>query len=55
MYQLYEKIDEDTDNIIGEFIPKKDEKLSEKSKETNQIEYGQRLWIIIKLQLKKSY
>ena len=25
MYQLYEKIDEDTDNIIGEFIPKKDE------------------------------
>lgn len=43
MYQLYEKIDEDTDNIIGEFIPKKDEKLSEKSKETNQIEYGQRL------------
>ena len=27
MYQLYEKIDEDTDNIIGEFTPKKDEKI----------------------------
>ena len=28
MYQLYEKIDEDTDNIIGEFTPKKDEKIN---------------------------
>ena len=27
MYQLYENIDEDTDNIIGEFTPKKDEKI----------------------------
>ena len=27
MYQLYEKIDEDIDNIIGEFTPKKDEKI----------------------------
>ena len=27
MYQLYEKTDEDTDNIIGEFTPKKDEKI----------------------------
>lgn len=27
MYQLYEKVDEDTGNIIGEFTPKKDEKV----------------------------
>lgn len=27
MYKLYENIDEDTDNIIGEFTPKKDEKI----------------------------
>lgn len=27
MYQLYEKVDEDTGNIIGEFTPKKDEKI----------------------------
>ena len=27
MYQLYEKIDEETGNIIGEFTPKKDEKI----------------------------
>lgn len=27
MYQLYEKVDEDTNNIIGEFTPKKDEKI----------------------------
>ena len=24
-YQIYEKVDEETGNIIGEFIPKKDE------------------------------
>ena len=27
MYQLYEKVDEDTGNIIGEFTPKKNEKV----------------------------
>ena len=27
MYQLYEKIDEDTGNIISKFTPKKDEKI----------------------------
>ena len=27
MYQLYEKVDEDTGNIIGEFTPKEDEKI----------------------------
>lgn len=27
MYQLYEKIDKDTGNIISEFTPKKDEKI----------------------------
>ena len=27
MYQLYERVDEDTGNIIGEFTPKKDEKI----------------------------
>ena len=27
MYQLYEKVDEDTGDIIGEFTPKKDEKI----------------------------
>jgi len=26
-YQIYEKVDEETGNIIGEFIPKKDEKI----------------------------
>lgn len=27
IYQIYEKVDEETGNIIGEFIPKKDEKI----------------------------
>ena len=27
MYELYEKVDEDTGNIIGEFTPKKGEKI----------------------------
>ena len=27
MYQLYEKVDEETGSIIGEFTPKKDEKI----------------------------
>lgn len=27
IYEIYENIDEETGNIIGEFIPKKDEKI----------------------------